>query len=400
MLKLRFLTDDSRWIELATMYWQYDKQNRNFPVLVEEIAKAIPANSRTVSKILATYCLAYDDRYLCSRCGEPAKVFLSRADFLARGTVTIHSKPGAPLLCANCHKLLEDENRAEALRKKQAQDAQKLQLLRGLKGKQAKVDLHNLTLDQAIFLDACGRAGLTEDLGMLLSLHSIRRWKRKLAPLKEHEEQIIQRLYEDHLIVPHPRNNPDVIQNMESIEVYEVDLLEAHWYFPVSIQNPAEPASLYHEIEEVFTTQSWPEAWYQQAFSLWQTVANWECLEFLIYVMELHDLPFKPGKKTVDTLRSLLTRFSTAQIHNFIWRAGRNAAAFYMRGEGNKWQSANTVVGSLQRLAERAEAEGWEVKNFRRNFDCPQSLVSQVLFDAALKIGEDGFTSVPYQLDL
>jgi hypothetical protein len=66
-----------------------------------------------------------------------------------------------------------------------------------------------------------------------------------------------------------------------------------------------------------------------------------------------------------------------------------------MRERIPKQQAANSVVGNIQRAADRAQAEGWNVKPYGRDRRCPQSMVSIVLFDAVLKIGERGFNEPP-----
>lgn len=53
------------------------------------------------------------------------------------------------------------------------------------------------------------------------------------------------------------------------------------------------------------------------------------------------------------------------------------------------------MIGECQRWADRARAENWEVKPFKRNFNLPRSSISHVFFDVFLKIGEDGFDCVP-----
>ncbi len=57
--------------------------------------------------------------------------------------------------------------------------------------------------------------------------------------------------------------------------------------------------------------------------------------------------------------------------------------------------AANTVPGSIQRMTEKAIAEGWDVKPFRRDFRAPQSVLSQVLFTKVLKLPDGGFSTVP-----
>lgn len=93
------------------------------------------------------------------------------------------------------------------------------------------------------------------------------------------------------------------------------------------------------------------------------------------------------------TLASVLQNFSVAQVYNFIWRAGRDAAAFYQRGGVTRSHAANTVIGTIQRNADRARAEEWDVKPYRRDRRAPRSMVSEVLFDTALQVGELAFNA-------
>jgi hypothetical protein len=53
------------------------------------------------------------------------------------------------------------------------------------------------------------------------------------------------------------------------------------------------------------------------------------------------------------------------------------------------------MIGECQRWSGRALAEYWDVKHYKRNFDLPRSSLSHVFFDLFLKIGEEGFNSVP-----
>ena len=111
--------------------------------------------------------------------------------------------------------------------------------------------------------------------------------------------------------------------------------------------------------------------------------------------MSEHGFSFNPGEKTLLVLNNLLEEFSVSQAYNLIWRAAKDAAAFYIREHVSKEHAANTVVGSIQRQFERARAEGWKIKPYGRDRRCPQSMVSQVLFNTALPLGDDGFNKPP-----
>ena len=94
----------------------------------------------------------------------------------------------------------------------------------------------------------------------------------------------------------------------------------------------------------------------------------------------------------------MLEKFSITQAYNLIWRAAKDAAAFYMRNNVNRKHTANTIVGNIQRQLDRALANNWEINSFRRNYDRPQSILSQVVFSACLKTDDGGFSEPLWKL--
>jgi hypothetical protein len=80
----------------------------------------------------------------------------------------------------------------------------------------------------------------------------------------------------------------------------------------------------------------WPEEWYQESYELWKRVALKECVEYLIFVLNEHHFEFRPGEKTKQYLGHALDNFSTAQVFNTIWRAAKDAAAYYQREDISK----------------------------------------------------------------
>ncbi len=78
-------------------------------------------------------------------------------------------------------------------------------------------------------------------------------------------------------------------------------------------------------------------------------------------------------------------------MYNFIYRACRYASDEYQKRQISKEQAANLIPGAVQRYAERAEAEGWEITPYKRDFNLPQSELSVVLYDAILSKPDGGF---------
>lgn len=124
---------------------------------------------------------------------------------------------------------------------------------------------------------------------------------------------------------------------------------------------------------------------------LCQEVQLQECLGFLKATLEEHQLYLSPGEKTQQVLGQCLEKFSVAQVYNFIWRAARDAAAYYMRSSISKKQAGNSVVGSISRNMEQALANDWYVKPFNRNYNLPQSSLSRIVFNTLLGTDDGGF---------
>lgn len=156
----------------------------------------------------------------------------------------------------------------------------------------------------------------------------------------------------------------------------------------------------FRELEEALDASgTWPPLWAimwedNDWHSLWKEISLNECLAYLELVLREHGLPFRAGDKTRFVLSGILENFSVAQTWGMVWRAGRDAAAFYMRRGSTRGHAANTVVGSIQRQAERALSEGWNLQAFRRDRRLPRSTISEVFFAKALKIGDGGFNRV------
>ena len=110
-----------------------------------------------------------------------------------------------------------------------------------------------------------------------------------------------------------------------------------------------------------------------------------EALAYLDTMLAEHDLELKAGEKTIDTLRYACESMTLGQVYNVIWAAARDAAAYWVRERVPKQQAANSTVGSIRRRVERALAEGWDIKAYRRDRRCPETAVVQVFFPLVVK---------------
>lgn len=157
---------------------------------------------------------------------------------------------------------------------------------------------------------------------------------------------------------------------------------------------PEDTQELIENIELAGLTGLWPEHWYDEAEPLWHKLSLSECRQFYDYSAKLRGLQAQ-GDSAVNTmLTNILRDCSVSQAYNVIWNGARAASDFLITKRPTRAHAANYMVGACQRWADRARAQGWQVVAFKRNFVLPRSMVSYVLFDVMLKIGERGFTDV------
>lgn len=270
--------------------------------------------------------------------------------------------------------------------------------------------LEDMKLKHAIALFALGRACASEDFSYFRPVESV---PERLTPTRDYDSNLLVDLNEHGLIGVDPDASSLRAFNFErEADSEELTIIS---YYPRSatwklaeyclyrregllMEEQVHPLKVFQDLEEWFDhTSTWPPLWAvacegDEWWTLWKEISLHECLAYLELVLAEHNLPFKAGDRTRFVLSSVLETFSVAQVWNMIWRAGRDAAAFYMRQNPTRSHAANTVPGSIQRQAERALAEGWDLKGFRRNPQLPRSVLSEAFFGRALRIGDSGFT--------
>jgi hypothetical protein len=149
---------------------------------------------------------------------------------------------------------------------------------------------------------------------------------------------------------------------------------------------------LAEEIELRALTGNWPSHWFAEVEENWLNLALAECREFYDYCLDMRGLYVQGDQAITSMLRNILRDFSVGQCYRIIWQGAKNASDFLARKKISRAHAGNYMVGACQRYADQARAQGYELLPFKRNFDLPRSMISYVLFDVLLKIGEHGFT--------
>ncbi|MDZ7808781.1 MAG: hypothetical protein U5K71_16975 [Gracilimonas sp.] len=71
----------------------------------------------------------------------------------------------------------------------------------------------------------------------------------------------------------------------------------------------------------------------------------------------------------------------------------KTTARWLARTRAPKTNAINYLLKCMESFGDRAKKEGWDVKKFHRNFECPESLVAEILYTKILQV--DGFSEVP-----
>lgn len=382
-IKLDFLTEDEKLREVCRLYWAMDKE-LNFIHKTSHIAKKFDIPRHKLYKIVVKNCNAYSNINVCENCKKPY-IYKNRTDF------SNETKRKYTWQCPEC---LEKKQKLKREQELQIEAKKRDAIYRAFSKKirtYESLERLAISLESAVYLLALIRAGAAEDFSVIKPFNEV---YGPLSPSVEYDSEILSQLYNERLIFIHPNSPTNGFEYDEDHIPIEFFWSRVAWSLPKTKKNQS-PNFLIAELETICRTMKWPGHWQRDVRMLWKKIALAESIEYLKVSLDDHGFSFSPGKKTHLVFNNVLENFSVAEVYNMIWRAVRDAAAFYMREQVSRKHAANTVIGSIQRYAERARAEGWNVKKYGRDRRCPQSLISQVFFNTVLQIGEKGFNESP-----
>lgn len=115
-----------------------------------------------------------------------------------------------------------------------------------------------------------------------------------------------------------------------------------------------------------------------------------EVLSFLEDSRQEARLPHEVGEKTYVLVKKLLLERPIGEIFYLITKAVNDAIV--QKAKGNVWakQASNGVIGSIERLHERAKASNWVLSRYSRHNWQKQSWLSYVYFNLVLGLSGDG----------
>lgn len=364
-MKLEITTDDEQGARICVEYWK-QSEDGEYVLKISEIAAANAMKTHEVSKFVEQHAFVWLEDVCCGHCRQPYR-FGTRSQYQDRRWLRDRA-------CNAC---------VEAERQVIADEKQELILKMRQSAKSNVPDLATLDLMSKVYLLATVQALGDEQLATIEPLNDYPICTLTPDPVYDHK--VLQHLVDHNLLL--------ICLNtrLEAVELHEggqfcVDIGACSFNLVFDVDQVTTLFNEFFDEEAVQTVKQAPE------FSaLCKEVQLNECIGFLKAMLEKHQLYLSPGEKSRQIISRCLEHFSVAQIYNFIWRATKDAAAYYMRSPISKRQAANSVVGNITRNLESALANEWHVKAYHRNYSLQQSSLSRVIFNMVLATNDGGF---------
>ena len=248
------------------------------------------------------------------------------------------------------------------------------------------VDFDSLSFESKVF---CGALFRTLGKENLVEIKPYIEAHTPLAPTKELIDEIYHHLCSTGVIAVSPTSPVDAFVVDETFpRTYHTYRVGYH----LNLTFPDNKQSLINTI--LNPTFYLPEE-KDDALKLWRKIAVAECVEYLMYQLKKVRFVFTPGEKTYEVFEVLLNDFSVSQIYGIIWKAVAGASKLYLEKGFNKKHAANSVITGCERIGDRARLYGWNLAEYHRIKELPQSSLSAYFFNRVLGIGDLGFTTPP-----
>lgn len=354
-------------------------------------------NGEAVSKLIKEYNVSVHaselyklfppevyQNYSCEYCGE----FL----VINRPSKTMKNFPKyeRDLYCPICgHKPFQEQCRCEnCLEEEQLLRIEQLEQIQEVYSRaRTPIDFSSLSFENKVFLGALCRALLRENLYEIAPYSDS---EVVLTPTDDLRKKMYSNLIHEQIIAVSPQSP------LEAFATDSGDFPNTFYTYKVTyLLNLVFPSNKQDLFTEILNPNYYSADCADEALTLWKEIAVAECIEYLQYQLDKVNFEFTPGDKTYKTFEIILNDFSVSQVYGIIWRAVADASKLYLQKGISKKHAANSVIGACERYAERAKLNGWDLTQYNRIKDLPQSTLSLFYFNRVLGIGEMGFRVSP-----
>ncbi|HCW4112740.1 TPA: hypothetical protein OXL58_002169 [Acinetobacter baumannii] len=308
---------------------------------------------------------------------------LSRKDIICPKCQHQQNRACTCLKCREKVKLeeLEKKRQQESLNNKKIAYLEQLQKI-------PSISEEELSLTDKIYLASLLRECLHEDAEYI---EEVNQKGTAITPYLEFTSELLQHLLSRRLIIPYLINDLDQFQEEEDGSItyfiyyikYKINIQSKDGNYQMMLHRLMYPRS-----DEFLEDSTF-------CYEFWKKIAFYESIQYLMFKMESVRYDFSPGTKTYTVFQNLVNNFSVGQIYNIIYRAIANSTEQYQSGKITKIHAQNMVISSCEGQGERAIANNWDLKNYARVKELPQSQISKIFFDSILQISYLGFSEKP-----
>lgn len=375
-MSILLLTEDPKVVQVCEKYWEQDEEG-SFKNKVAPLAKSNNLKAYDLRKLISENSSFLFLDFLCSECKTPFAV-KTRAQYLEKRTkLRWERRSGSPSW--ECQKCLFNK-------RQEVENSFKSFILTGRERlERTPLIMEELSCSQLISIAALASHTLDTHSFRFSSLNS--KGDQFLAPNRYSSWQLIKDLINEKVLWYSPFSSLKSIEYRSEKESHYFDFNDLDYEL-----NHPDPFEALKYVSKKLSSPDFFEQNKEELKKLVQYLSFQECIAYMRCTMHRFYLDSPKGEAIESTLNLGLERFSTGQMHYFIWRAAKNASTFHRNRRGPAPHAVNTVNGNLLRQMGKALLEEWDIAPYERHRDLPQSSLSKVLYNQVLGIeGDSGF---------
>lgn len=248
-----------------------------------------------------------------------------------------------------------------------------------------KVKISELSFKERVYLATILRGIDWEELMDEIRIFSLNSTDKKLLPRCEKEVEILKELFNKGILK---------IDFLSDFDAFTGSIADGTYAKKFYLNKVRYILNMKYSTELINPNINLKNEDLDEIYFLLRHILLEECYEYLEFQMEKVGFCFNPGKITEEVFNELLNNFSIGQVYNIIYTSITRATRYYQEGGVYRKQAANSVVTRCRSYGERILANGWELKAFSRPRECEESILSSLLFNRILSIGDNYFNII------
>lgn len=204
------------------------------------------------------------------------------------------------------------------------------------------------------------------------------------TPAESLSKLLLDFLHDEGLIGIDPTSHPAAF-TLHGTTVLSHSVASVSWVLP-----KATAGCIERSIERVVGWTELPAAWQSEAENVQTLLSVAECEGYFEWCLADRGLPAPDLTSMREVIAELLRGFSVAQAFRIIWNGAKEASDFMLRNSATRAQASQHALAACRQWGDQARSRGWPVYPFSRPNALPRSMLSLVLHDLVLKVGERG----------